>query len=108
MASKLDFTDQEWQALRDAPLLVAFAVATAGGSGPFGSIKEAFAPLGAIIEAAKGSNQLLRSICDTEELKSAQKSLRSSITIKDAKTLRDDLQKRAVDKAREATATLQQ
>ena len=108
MATKSDFTDGEWEALRDAPHLVAFAVATAGASGPFGTIKEAFAPVGAIIEAAKGGNQLLRSICDTKELKAAQQSLRSSINITDAKTLRDDLQSRAADKAREATAALQQ
>jgi hypothetical protein len=108
MATKADFTEQEWEALRDSPHLVAFAVATAGASGPFGSIKEAFAPVGAIIEAAKGSNPLLRSICDTQELKAAQQSLRSSIKITEAKALRDDLQKRAADKAREATDTLKQ
>ena len=108
MAAKTDFSDQEWEALRDAPHLVAFAIATAGGSGPFGSIKEAFAPVGAIIEAAKGSNKLLRSICDTGELKAAQQSLRSSIKITDAKVMRDDLQKRAADNAREATAILKQ
>ena len=108
MATKTDFSDVEWEALRDAPHLVAFAVATADSSGPIGTIKEAFAPIGAIVEAAKGENRLLRSICDNVELKAAQQSLRSSIKITDAKTLRDDLQSRAADKAREATAALQQ
>ena len=108
MATKVDFTDQEWESLRDAPHLVALSVATAGGSGPFGSVKEAFAPVGAIIDAAKGKNQLLRSICDSQELKAAQQSLRSSIKITDAKTLRDDLQKRAADAARSAAAILKQ
>ena len=108
MLAKTDFTDGEWEALRDAPHLVAFAVATAGASGPIGTIKEAFAPIGAIIETAKGNNQLLRSICDSAELKAAQQSLRGSIKITDAKTLRDELQTRAADKAREATAALQQ
>ena len=108
MLAKTDFTDGEWEALRDAPHLVAFAVATAGASGPIGTIKEAFAPVGAIIEAAKGNNPLLRSICDGAELKAAQQSLRGSIKLTDAKTLRDELQARAADKAREATAALQQ
>lgn len=108
MSKKADFTNEEWQTVRDAPHLVALSVATAGGSGPFGSLKEAFAPVGAIIEAAKGSNELLRSVCDTEELKAAQQLLRSSIKITDAKTLRDDLQKRAADAARAATTTLKQ
>ena len=93
MATKSDFTAQEWETLRDAPQLVMLSVATAGSSGPFGSLKEAFAPAGAIIEAAKGGNELLRSICDREELKAAQKSLRSSIKIgSDIKALRNQLQ----------------
>ena len=40
------------QTLRDAPQLVMLSVATAGSSGPFGSLKEAFAPAAAIVEAA--------------------------------------------------------
>ena len=75
--------------------------------GPFGSIKEAFAPAGAIIEAAKGSNELLRGICDREELKAAQQSLRNSIKIgSDIKSLREQLQNAAADKAAEANAIL--
>ncbi len=108
MATKADFTDLEWESLRNAPHLVALAVATAGSSGPIGSLKEAFAPAGAIIAAAKGNNQLLKNICDTAELKAAQQSIRSSIKITDAKTLRDDLQNLAAEKAREATAVLKQ
>ena len=55
-----------------APQLVMLSVATAGSSGPFGSLKEAFAPAAAIIEAAKSGNELLRGICDREELKAAK------------------------------------
>ena len=62
MAAKTDFTAQEWEVLCHAPHLVMLSVATAGSSGPIGSIKEAFAPAGAIIEAAKGNNELLRQV----------------------------------------------
>ena len=109
MSKQTDFTDQEWETLRTAPHLVMLSVATAGASGLFGSLKEAFAPAGAIIEAAKGNNELLRNICDREELKAAQKSLRSSIKMSgDLESLRDRLQTSAADKAREATAVLKQ
>jgi hypothetical protein len=111
MATKSDFTSQEWETLRDAPHYVALAVATAGASGPFGSIKEAFAPAAAIVEAAKGSNDLLRSICDRAELKAAQQAVKGSITaqdIKDMKSLRTELQKLAEDKARAASTILQE
>jgi hypothetical protein len=109
MATKADFTAQEWEVLRDAPHLVTLAVATAGSSGPIGSIKEAFAPLGAIIEAAKGHDELLRGVCDREELKAAQQSLRNSIkTGGDAQALRDQLQNAAAEKAAAANAILKQ
>jgi hypothetical protein len=107
MATKTDFTDQEWETLRNAPQLVMLSVATAGSSGPFGSLKEAFAPASAIVEAAKGGNQLLREICSREELKAAQKSLRNSLKLgSDAKTVRDQLQNAAGDMAAEANAIL--
>jgi hypothetical protein len=107
MAKKTDFTAQEWEALRDAPHFVTFAVATAGASGPFGSMKEAFAPAMAIVEATKGGNELLRAICDRAELKAAQQALRGSITAKDMKSLREELQSMAEKKARAATTILQ-
>jgi hypothetical protein len=107
MATKNDFTPQEWNDLRDAPHFVAFAVATAGASGPFGSMKEAFAPAMAIVEATKGGNELLRGICDRAELKAAQQSLRGAITAKDMKSLREELQKLAEEKARSASTILQ-
>lgn len=107
MAKKSDFSDQEWEVLRDAPHLVALAVATAGASGPFGSLKEAFAPAKAIVEAAKGGNELLRAICDRADLKDAQQSVKGSITAKDMKSLREELQTLAAEKARAATSILQ-
>jgi hypothetical protein len=109
MATKADFTAQEWEVLRDVPHLVMLSVATAGSSGPIGSIKEAFAPLGAIIEAAKGNDELLRGVCDREELKAAQQSIRNSIKPGgDAKALRDQLQNAAAEKAAAANSILKQ
>jgi hypothetical protein len=107
MAKKADFTPQEWESLRDAPHLVMLSVATAGSSGPFGSLKEAFAPAGAILEAAKGNNELLKAICNREELKAAQTSIRDSVKLGgDSKALRDQLQMAAADKAAAANAIL--
>jgi hypothetical protein len=109
MAKKTDFTTQEWDAIRDSPHLVMLSVATAGASGLFGSLKEAFAPAGAIIAAAKSDNELMRTICDREELKAAQQSVRATVkTSGDANQLRDALQTLAADTARTATAALQQ
>jgi hypothetical protein len=106
---KTDFTAQEWEVLRDAPHLVMLSVATAGSSGPFGSLKEAFASAGAIVEAAKSKNELLREICQREELKGAQQALQQSIkSAGDYKALRDQLQTAAAEKATAANALLKQ
>jgi hypothetical protein len=79
MTSKTDFSADEWHTLREAPHLVVLAVAAAGGSGLFGSLKEAIAPAGTLIEALKGNNQLLRELCDKEEIKSAVEAIKSSM-----------------------------
>jgi hypothetical protein len=107
MAAKTDFTAQEWEVLRDAPHFVALAVAAAGASGPFGSIKEAFAPAKAIVEGMKSGNELLRGICDRAELKAAQQAVRASIKAQDMQSLREQLQSLAETKARAATEILQ-
>jgi hypothetical protein len=107
MATKSDFTSQEWESLRDAPYLVMLSVATAGSSGPFGSIKEAFAPADAIIEAAKGKNELLRQICDREEQKAALQSIRDSIKVTgNAQAVHSEVQSAAADTAAGANAIL--
>lgn len=108
MSSKSDFTTSEWEVLRDAPHYVTLAVATAGASGLIGSLKEAFAPAQAIVEAAKGKNELLRSLSEREELKAAQTSLRGSLKMTDLKTVKDQLQTLAAEKAQAATTILQQ
>jgi hypothetical protein len=76
MATKTDFSTTEWETLRDAPHAVVLAVAAAGASGLFGSIKEAMAPTGTLVEALHGENQLLRQICDSEEIKASIESLK--------------------------------
>jgi hypothetical protein len=106
MARKSDFSVQEWEALRDAPHAVALAVAAAGASGAFGSLKEAFAPASAILETAKGTNELLREVCERDEVKGAQKSLRASIDFKSKIDVREQLQTLAANKAHSAAELL--
>lgn len=100
MARKGDFAREEWEVLRTTPYLTALAVALAGGSGIFGSLKEAIAPAGAIIEAAKGDNGLLRDICQQEEMKAAQQSLKEMVKGKDIDTLRRQVRETSLAKTR--------
>ncbi len=108
MATKTDFSNSEWEILRDAPHSVALAVAVAGASGIFGSVKEAIASAGTIVGALKGDNALLRDVCARDEMKAAQGSLRSGIKMTDINTLRDQLKAGAADKAAAAVNLLDQ
>ena len=109
MATKTDFSSTEWDVLRDTPHLVVLAVAAAGGSGLFGSIAEAIAPSGTIIEALKGSNQLLKEVCEKEEMKASIESIKSLAKAGgDFAGIQATLRKEATDKARSALDLLRQ
>jgi hypothetical protein len=101
MAMKTDFTATEWESLRDAPHAVVLAVAAAGASGLFGSIKEALAPTGTLYEALHCENQLLRQICDREEIKASIESLKDMAKSSgDFKSIQAAIRKVAIDKSR--------
>jgi hypothetical protein len=103
MATKTDFSAAEWETLRDTPHVVVLAVAAAGGSGLFGSIKEAMAPAGILIEALQGENQLLRQICDKEEIKASIESLKEMANSSgDFKSIQAAFRKAASVKSRAA------
>jgi len=109
MATKTDFSSTEWEVLRDTPHLVVLAVAIAGSSGIFGSIAEAIAPTGTMIEALKGSNQLLREVCEKDEMKASIKSIKSlSKAGSDFAGIQAALRKEATDKSRAALDLLRQ
>ena len=109
MATKTDFSSTEWEVLRDAPHLVVLAVAAAGSSGIFGSIAEAIAPSGTIIEALKGSNQLLKEVCEKEEIMASIKSIKSlEKASSDFANIQSALRKEATDKSRAALDLLRQ
>lgn len=100
MAMKTDFSATEWEILRDAPHAVVLAVAAAGASGLFGSIKEAMAPAGTLVEALQGENQLLRQICDKEEIKASIESLKDMAkSSNDFKSIQAIYRKAAIDKS---------
>lgn len=109
MTTKTDFSSTEWEVLRDAPNLVILAVTVAGASGIFGSIAEALAPSGTILEALKGSNQLLREICEKEEMLSSVESIKIlARNSGDFAGIQAALRKDAIDKSRTAIDLLRQ
>lgn len=103
MASKSDFSSDEWRTLRDTPHLVAIAMAAAGGSGLFGSLKEAIAPAGAIVEALQGENALLRDICHRDEIRAAVDELKEQArSLGDFEAIRAGFRQSAKDQGQAA------
>jgi len=79
MANKNHFTMDEWSAVRDAPQLLALAVALSGASGITGTIKETFSSSLAMVEGIKSDNELIRSFCAREEVQAGQAALKASL-----------------------------
>lgn len=110
MANKTSFTEAEWNALCDAPQLVALAVALSGASGITGTIKETFASSLAMAEGMKSEHELIRSICNKEEIEAAQSGLREAVKGLKAETFAASQQKLAtlaLDEVRAAIAALE-
>ena len=109
MTTKADFSVAEWETLRDAPNLVVLAVATAGASGIFGSIAEAFAPAGVFFDVLKGNNDLLKAICQHDELKASTESIKGlAKSSGDFASIQAALRKTATDKSKAAVELLKQ
>ncbi len=53
MAIRSTFSDDEWFLLMSTPAMIGAAMANAGKSGPFGTVKEAVASLSTVVSAAK-------------------------------------------------------
>jgi len=66
VASRIDFTDEEWGRLERAPILAGFAISLADPGGPIEALKESSAALKSAIEAANegSSGPLVRSLAD--------------------------------------------
>jgi hypothetical protein len=79
MATKTTFTAEEWSTLRDAPQVVALAVAMSGASGVVGTLKEVFSSSASLVEGMKSESELIRSLCSREEISAGQQALRGSL-----------------------------
>jgi hypothetical protein len=79
MATKEDFTEQEWAALADGPQLAGIAVMVAGSSGIVGSIKEAAAAAHAVWDGITHSHELIRLLSSKEEMQTSQARIRDAM-----------------------------
>ncbi len=58
MASKADFTPEEWQTIGLSPIITSMYISMADVSGPIGLMKEMFAAVSSVVEGAKNADAL--------------------------------------------------
>jgi hypothetical protein len=107
MTHRSDFTAEQWQALRNAPQLVALATAAAGNSGLFGSITEGMAMASAMAETVRGEDSLLKELFTKDDIRAAQDDIRGLIKgAADKSALNTKLQDAAASSVTAALAAL--
>jgi hypothetical protein len=58
MASKADFTPEEWQTIGLSPIITSMYISMADPSGPIGLVKEMYAAVSSIVESAKEADAI--------------------------------------------------
>lgn len=98
MATRSDFTPEQWATLRNAPQLVALATAAAGNSGLFGSVSEGMAMASSMAETLRGDHALLRELFARDDLRAAQDEIKAMIRgVADKSALNATLQEAAAN-----------
>lgn len=107
MPTRNDFTAEQWQAVRNAPQLVALATAAAANSGLFGSLAEGMATASTIAATLRGEQPLLREIFAKDEMGAAQNEIKGLLrSVSDGTALDTTLQTAAVEAVAAALAAL--
>jgi hypothetical protein len=104
MATKADFTTEEWSQVQRAPFMAGLAVVAASPSGPFGVVKELFA-VGKMLGAVKTqgtSNDLIKAL--VADIEAGAKDLSAPAEMK-GKTP-DQVKSYAVESVRQVAALI--
>lgn len=102
-----DLTDEQWQAVRDAPHLVILGVSAAGGS-IFDDMLERAAGLDGIVAGTDSTHPVLHKIAASEQIMKAQEATRNWIFSLDKEHRNvTSLQVKASDTLKKAMAALQ-
>lgn len=88
MASKSDFTPEEWQTIGLAPVVTAMYISMADPSGPIGLMKEMFAAVSGIVEGAKdaASLQIIKDLAADMEARNIKPDMPKFSSKEEAKT----------------------
>jgi hypothetical protein len=105
MATKADFTADEWNQIRRAPFMAGLAVVAASPSGPFGVVKEMFA-VGKILAEVKtqgASSELVKALVSDLETGAREQSAPPELQGKAP----DQVRSYAIESLRQVTALIE-
>jgi hypothetical protein len=105
MLTKNDFSETDWNALRETPHLVGAAVMMAGSSG-LGTLKESFAIAKSVLEGQSSELPLLRDLSNRDEIMKTQEGLRTLVGQIEPAKLQTQVRSQAIEKAKAAVALL--
>jgi hypothetical protein len=106
MATKANFTPDEWKLMLESPMMVGIAVSAADPSGIFGMLRESMASAGALVKAKIDPNadELIKAVADdygtSEGRRIAQDELKASL----AGAKPADIRAKAIDAMRQVSA----
>jgi len=106
MATKTDFTAEEWNRICRAPFMAGLAVVAASPSGPFGVIKEMFAvgKMLAEVNTQGASNELVKALVADLESGTCEQSVPAELQSKGP----DQIRGFAIESCRQAAALIEQ
>jgi hypothetical protein len=105
MATKADFTAEEWKQIQRAPFMAGLAVVAASPSGPFGVVKEMFA-VGKMLAEVKtqgASNDLVKALVADLEAGAREQSAPAELQGKGP----DQVKSLAIESCRQAAALIE-
>jgi hypothetical protein len=106
MATKTDFTHDEWKLLLESVMMAGIAVTAADPSGLWGTLKESFASAQTLAAGKAGSSDLVKALVADLETSEGRAIARDGLRerLKDSKAV--EIKTKAVDALRQAAALL--
>jgi hypothetical protein len=106
MASKTDFTPEEWKLLLESPMMTSMAVTAADPSGLWGMLKESFASGSALAKAFSdtAANPLVKAVATDFTTAEGRNTARDDLKSKLAGSKPTDIKSKSIDTLKQVSA----
>jgi hypothetical protein len=106
MASKTDFTPDEWKLLLESPMMTSMAVSAADPSGLWGMLKESFASGSALAKAVSdaSANSLIKAVATEFTTSEGRKTARDDLKAKLSGSKPADIKSKSIETLKQVSA----